>query len=93
MNSKKAQAAFSNFGCTVFPIPPRLPDINPIDIVREKLKTDVRVNKISKESFDELAERVRKTIMDFSEEVIDKTIDTMINRTAFKKRKGYRTKY
>ena len=97
-NSKKAKTAFEEVGCTVFPIPPRSPDINPIEnvfnILRENLKQDVREKQITKETFEEFSERVRVTILNFPPTVIDDTIDTMMKRMALiKKGKGYRTKY
>ena len=97
-NSKKAKTAFEEIGCTLFPIPARSPDINPIEnvfnIVRKDLKVDAIKKNINKESFEDFSERIKLGITNFPVSVIDKTIDTMMSRMhLIKKGKGYRTKY
>ena len=97
-NSKIAMHAIEKVGGLVFKIPPRSPDLNPIEnffhslIVR--LNNDAIKKQITRENYIELSIRVKETMLNFSPKEIDKIIDSMDKRiTAVVKGKGQRTKY
>ena len=97
-NSKKACIAFDAIGCSVFEIPARSPDLNPIEnifnIVREQLKEEGETKQIRKESFADFSMRIKQRIEQFPMDIINKTIGTMMKRMELvKKGKGHRTKY
>ena len=97
-NSKVAKKAWEKLGCEMFAIPPRSPDLNPIEnifhMVRRQLKEDALELEIMKETYEEFCERVKKTIEAVSPDLIDKTIESMKDRiTAVIRCKGGRTKY
>ena len=97
-NSKKAHIAFDEISCTVFLIPARSPDINPIEnvfnVIREHLKKDAFENEIKKESFEEFSVRVKASLLQFPSDIIDKTVDSMMKRmNQIKKGKGHCIKY
>ena len=76
----------------LFRIPPRSPDVNPIEnllkIVKNRLEKAALKKNITRESFEEFSERVRQTI------TIDKIIASMNKRIALIIiKKGGRTKY
>lgn len=96
--SKAARAAMDEIECTMFPIPPRSPDLNPIEnmfhSVRRQLAEDALRLEIKRETFREFSCRVRKTIKRFPVATLDKTIDSMNKRLQLVvKGKGDRTKY
>lgn len=97
-NSKKAKDAMDEVGCRLFSIPARSPDINPIEnifhLVRRKLEEDAISSNITRETFDQFSERVKKTFYEFPSVLIDKTIESMNGRmTMIIEGKGQRTKY
>ena len=97
-NSMIAKRAIENVGGLVFKIPPRSPDLNPIEnffhTLTVRLNNDAIKNQITRESFAELSARVKATAMNFCPEEIDKIIDSMDKRiTAVIKQNGQRTKY
>ena len=97
-NSKLARDAMDLVGCKLFKIPPRSPDLNPIEnifhLIGKKLKTDALTNDLQHESYSEFCKRVQKISLDFPIGVIDKTIDSMSKRIDIViKNKGLRTKY
>ena len=68
----------------LFNIPPRSPDINPIEnvfhLLDRKLKNDAVSNNITRETFTEFCERVQNTLHNFPADKIDKIIDSMPKR-------------
>lgn len=82
----------------MFGIPPRSPDLNPIEnmfhMVRRQLKDDALEREIKHETYKEFSERVKQTLESYSKEYIDKTIASMPGRIKeVIKCKGGRTKY
>ena len=97
-NSALARQAMDAVGCRLFSIPPRSPDINPIENcfnnIRRQIRKDAISKKITKETYPDFCRRVRKTIMEYSTAVIDRTIDSMPKRiNQVIEGKGLRTKY
>ena len=78
-------------------IPPRSPDLNPIDIfhiVSRKLGEDAPQPEITYESYEEFCDRVQETINSVSWESIDKTIRSMNGRVGeIIRSNGKRLKY
>lgn len=79
-------------------IPPRSPDLNPIEnlfhVVKRRLREDAKEKCINKETWDEFIIRVRSTLFDTSTDYIDKTIDSMPKRIKqIIRSKGRRIKY
>ena len=97
-NSALAKDAMEDVGCRLFRIPPRSPDLNPIEnvfhLIGKQLKRDAIRNNLTRETFDEFCNRVKRTVMRFPQETIDRTISSMPRRVALViKNKGLRTKY
>jgi len=97
-NAKMAMRAIDDVHGLVFKIPPRSPDLNPIEnffhTLTKRLKSDALEKKITKESFEELSTRVKETVLRCSSTEIDKIIDSMDKRiTAVLEEKGQRIKY
>ena len=97
-NSKAAKEAIDDVGARLFSIPPRSPDINPIEnvfsIVSRKLDRDAIDNAITTESFKEFSQRVKNTILATPIESIDRIIESMDKRMSLLiKGKGRRLKY
>ena len=67
-------------------IPPRSLDLNPIEnifhIVSKKLEKDAVEKNITRESYEQFCERVKRTISGISYHLIDKTIQSMSFRVA-----------
>ena len=60
----------------------------------KKLKRDALQNKITQESLHEFEERCKRTLLDFSTPIIDRTIESMPKRMdAIIKNQGQRIKY
>lgn len=82
----------------LLPIPPRSPDINPIEnffhLVKLQLQRQAIELNITKETYEEFSARVIRTILDFPAQTINKIIDTMDQRmTLIIEGKGNRTKF
>ena len=97
-NSKVAKRAIDGTSAKMFAIPARSPDLNPIEnifhLTKRKLQADALDKRITNETFEEFSNRVRKTLLDFPTDVIDRTIDSMDKRIAMiVKAKGQRIKY
>ena len=97
-NSGVASAALLKIGAYPFSIPPRSPDLNPIEnlfnLVRKALADDAVTKKLEAESWEQFIKRIEETLMGFDQGVIDKTIETMEKRLdLIIKNKGERTKY
>ena len=97
-NSRTALCATARIGGLVFKIPPRSPDLNPIEnlfsLAVLKLNNEAMEKDITDETFQSFSERVRRCILSFPVKVIDKIISTMEKRiNIVLKIKGQRTKY
>ena len=80
-NSALAKRAFKDIGALVFSIPPRSPDLNPIEnlfhLVSEQFEKDALEMEIKYEDFGQFSKRVNDTIMNFPKNTIDKIIESM----------------
>ena len=97
-NSTIAMKAVYDIGARVFPIPPRSPDINPIEnyfhLLPKGLTKQPLERKIRHETFIEFSARVKDTMLNFSASTIDKIINSMDKRMSLIiKGKGKRLKY
>lgn len=97
-NSRISLEAIDSVGGKVFKIPPRSPDLNPIEnffhLVSQTLKKEAVANKISRETFGEYSERVKNTMKNFSSQTIDNLIGSMNKRVEMIiKAKGNRIRY
>ena len=97
-NSRKAQVAMSEVGARKLAIPPRSPDINPIENVFHNVKRELRdyalQNNLTHETYPAFCARVKNTLLNFSPEIIDKTIASMDKRMKMiVTSKGQRIKY
>ena len=97
-NSRKAKDAFDDVHARMFHIPPRSPDINPIENVFNNVKQELREfalrTHLTHESYDSFCLRVQHTLLHFSPAIIDRTIESMPKRMdAIIKAKGQRIKY
>lgn len=97
-NSKVAMDAILEIGARVFSIPPRSPDLNPIEnifnVTKEKLKEDALMNEITKEDWDSFCMRVKSTLENTDIAYINSTIESMERRVDLViANGGERTKY
>lgn len=97
-NSKKANVAIDEVGARQFSIPARSPDLNPIENVfhniKNLLRDDALNKKIYSENYEQFCQRIKRTMLNFPSDIIDRTIDSMPKRIDMViKRKGQRTKY
>ena len=83
-NSTDAKAAFSDIGLEALVIPPRSPDLNPIEnifnIVGQQLRKDALRKNIEAETFLAFQKRVIRTLKATSKNTIDNTIASMSKR-------------
>ncbi len=83
-NSAAVKSVLSSLGCPLLSIPPRSPDINPIEnilhLVRKQLDRDALAKNICSESMEEFQDRLRTTFMGIPKEIIDRTISSMSSR-------------
>ena len=96
--SKKAMLALTQIECELHRIPPRSPDINPIEnvfhLVKKMLQKEAIDQNITKESFDAFKTRVLLCLNTFEIKTIDKTIESMPKRIEeIRLSKGKRSKY
>ena len=96
--SKPAKESLKSKRANLFIIPPRSPDLNPIETifnnVKRALDNDAISNNIRRESFDQFKSRVKRILMSTDIELINKTIDSMPKRIdAVLGNDGHRTKY
>lgn len=91
-NSKLAKTEIDKIGAVQISIPPRSPDINPIEnffnLIEQKLSADAISQKITSETFEEFSERVRKTILNYPVAHVNKIIESMNKRMKLIKQKG-----
>jgi transposase len=97
-NSAKARKALNRVGATLLKIPPRSPDINPIEnlfnTVKRKLREQAIREQITHETFTQFANRVKTLICNVKISSIDNLIASMPKRMLLIiKGKGNRTKY
>lgn len=97
-NSGVAKKALSDIGALLFKIPPRSPDLNPIEnifgVVSANLERDALTKEITHETFEQFSTRVEKTIRELDGRIIDRTIESMDKRIdLIIKGKGCRLKY
>lgn len=97
-NSALARCSWLALGAQLLSIPPRSPDINPIEnffkLVKDRLTKDAIANNITWESFPDFSKRVRETILNMDKAVIDKIIESMNKRMdLIISKKGGKTKY
>ncbi len=97
-NSAVARAKMDEIGAELFPIPPRSPDINPIEnffhLVRRKLTKDAIDRDITFETIHDFQSRIIQTMHDIPLEHINKTIRSLPKRMKeIIKCKGERLKY
>ena len=73
-NSALAKRAFKYVGALVFSIPPRSPDLNPIEnlfhFVSKQLEKDALEMEIKYEDFGQFSKSVKDTIMNFPKNTI-----------------------
>ena len=97
-NSAAARRAFSQVGAFTFSIPPRSPDLNPIEnlfhLVSKQLQKDALDMQITRETFAQFSDRVKKTMLNFPKHIIDNIIKSMNKRLAMiVKKRGESLKY
>ena len=76
--------ALCTLNCPLLLIPPRSPDMNPIEnifnIIRKRIEREAMQKRISKETNSEFEKRIRGTFMSLSQDIIDRTIASMNSR-------------
>jgi len=97
-NSRAAQNAMKDVKANLLSIPPRSPDLNPIEnlfnVVHKELSYGALRSDIRKETFEEFEKRVIDTMYSISVDTIDKTIASMDKRLKdIIKSRGCRLKY
>ena len=97
-NSKASVRAMKEIKAGHHKIPPRSPDLNPIEnifhVVKNSLAEEAISCQITKETFEDFKNRVLHMFTKIEVKLIDKTIESMPNRIqAVLDCKGYRTKY
>ena len=97
-NSAVARGTLNEIGAIIFAIAPRSPDLNSIEnffhLINMELKKDTIFRHIHSESFEQFSGRVKRIIIKFPSEKIDKIIDSMDKRFGLvMKANGSRIKY
>ena len=97
-NSKKSLKELYRQNIRLFSIPPRSPDLNPIENlfnqVRMKIKSDSLSKQLTFESKETFRERVQNLLVNFDQQKINNIIKSMPKRVKMiKKGKGKRIKY
>ena len=97
-NSLKARKAMELVGAKLLAIPPRSPDLNPIEnvfhLIKKLVDRDALDKHITFESFEEFSKRVKSTFNYMSKDVIDNIIGSMCTRIDMVlKNKGRRTRF
>ena len=98
LNCARARKALKEVGGELFPIPKRSGDLNPIEnvfnVAKEELRTQAITFKLTYESFEDFARRVKSTLYSMPRDIIDNTIASMFKRLdLITKNRGRRTKY
>ncbi len=97
-NSSAARSAMTKVNAQLLAIPPRSPDLNPIEnffhIVSEKLREEAILQQCTKESFDDFKDRIIRTMTSVPQETIDNTIASIRSRLLqIVASRGQRVKY
>lgn len=97
-NSRKAKDALKEVKAYQFSIPARSPDLNPIEnvfhLASKKIVKDGKTLRIESETFEQFSRRCAKTLKEFPQDIIDKTIHSMDKRIQMViDNHGQRTKY
>lgn len=97
-NSELAKAVMQQVDAELFPIPPRSPDINPIEnffhLVRQKLKKDAIAKDINYEIKSQFLDRIIQTMYEIPKDHINRTISSLSRRmTLIIENDGERLKY
>ena len=97
-NSKLASLAIENVGAELVKIPPRSPDLNPIEnllkSISDELTSQAITKQIDRESYTGFLERVKSTICNFSVSAVHSIIEFKVKRIPLIfERKGQRLKY
>ena len=97
-NSKKALRAFDEIGLSVFKIPARSPDLNPIEnffhTIKKRLRLQAIEENIEAETIEEFARRTKALMLDCNADDIDKIVDSMGKRVdCILESGGYHSKY
>ncbi len=97
-NSAAAKKAMLEVNSELFRIPPRSPDINPIEnffhLVRKQLEKDALTENITNETYEDFENRVKRTMSDVPLSIVNKTIESLPKRMRdIIKNKGKRLKY
>ena len=97
-NSASAKRGLNSIGAQVFSIPPRSPDLNPIEnlfhLVKKSLTKEAIEKRITYKLVDNYASHIEDCFLDFDKTYIDKLISTMPKRINFIiKNRGGRTRY
>ena len=83
-NCKAARKVMGSYGVKHISIPTRSPDINPIEnlfnLISSKLQLDAIEKNITRETFEQLPERIMTTITSYSVRENDKIIESMHKR-------------
>lgn len=90
--------ALCEIGGRKFSIPPRSPDLNPIEnifhLAKRKLRKNAVAGNITHETYKDFVARVKCTLQTMDKGVIDRTISSMSKRIDMViKAKGQRIKY
>ena len=96
--ARVAKDALQEIGAELVKIPPRSPDLNPIENVfhnvKRKILKEALQERIEKEDFTAFKERLLRTLANCSGSLIDGSIKTMHKRLkTITTNGGYRTKY
>ena len=96
--SAVARRAWTELGCVEQPIPPRSPDLNPIENMFNNIRNELREEAIQKrityENFEQFSARVKRTMEKYPLKTINKTIESMDTRmNMIIDGHGHRTKY
>lgn len=97
-NCKSARLAWEELGANLLKIPPRSPDLNPIEnvfhLAAQALNRETIARSISKETYEEFSSRVIRTLYDIPTELVNKTIESVSHRiTQILSNGGLRLKY
>ena len=96
--SNLAEQTWTSLGYEMFSIPARSPDLNPIEntfhSIGKQIRKDAANRGIEKETYKQFCDRVKRIVLSFNKEEINRTIESMPRRLdAVIKGKGSRTKY
>ena len=79
-----ARQAFNSIGASYMVVPPRSPDLNPIEnlfnLVKRKIRQDAFEKNLTKENFEQFSERCKSILLSYSVAHIDATIESMKKR-------------